>query len=274
MVELAELKSISYPEQVFEGKSSVLQPDEAQPNEKNGVVRAKFCDYETLVRYDWRNGEVWAKCTCQKYADLEPCEHIVSVFVNYAKSLKPQKKEEPTAKKDEIDEFLEERAKKEQKAKAIRKFAPQQAEQALIIKADDLDEQLAIKEFVEGTEPLVYRIKTSRGERLILSIRGWTQAMLYQGNIEIVDVKFEEVGGKSIAKAIVRDTARNIVQIGIAERYTNNEFKWTTLASKAIRNALKKVISPKYEQLVIQEALNANLVIDLSLKDLREVAEP
>jgi hypothetical protein len=190
---------------------------------------------------------------------------MVSLFHNFAKHMKKSVKERDEKKTDESK-------RKSQVEKAIKKY--QRQEQQLILKADDLDEQLAIKEFVEGTEPLVYRIKTSRGERLILSIRGWTQAMLYQGNIEIVDVKFEEVGGKSIAKAIVRDTARNIVQIGIAERYTNNEFKWTTLASKAIRNALKKVISPKYEQLVIQEALNANLVIDLSLKDLREVAEP
>jgi len=104
-------------------------------------------------------------------------------------------------------------------------------------------------------------------------MRGWTQAMLYQGNIEIVDVRFEEVGGKPVAKAVVRDLARNITQIGIAERYTNKQFMWTTLASKAIRNALKKVISPAYEQRVIKEAKEANLVLDLSLADIREVAE-
>ena len=180
------------------------------------------------------------------------------------------------------ENLKEKRRQEEQKKKAINAFEQAKArseELKLIIKADELDEELAIKEYVEGTEPLVYRIqwkdkKGEKRERLVLSIRGWTQAMLYQGNIEIVDVRFEEVGGKSSAKAIVRDTARNVTQIGIAERYTNEEFKWTTLASKAIRNALKKVISPVFEQRVIQEALEANLVIDLSLRELREVSEP
>ena len=147
-------------------------------------------------------------------------------------------------------------------------------------KLDDLDEQIAIKEYVSGSAPLVYEIKTKdkrTGEELIryeLSIRGWVQAMLYQGNIEIVDVKFEEVGGKVIAKAIVRDTARNIQTMGFAERASNKEFFYTTLASKAIRNALKKIISPSFEQKVIKEAMDAQLVLTLTPKDFREATTP
>jgi len=300
---MKNLKPISYPETVFEGKASVLQPDDVKVDDTSGTVTARFGDYETLVRYDWKNSEVWGKCTCERYADLEPCEHIVTAFLNFAKHIprsavrdvgqapdwfgeKKLKKEiEEKAKEAEkklAENLKEKRRQEEQKKKAINAFEQAKArseELKLIIKADELDEELAIKEYVEGTEPLVYRIqwkdkKGEKRERLVLSIRGWTQAMLYQGNIEIADVRFEEVGGKSIAKAIVRDTARNVTQIGIAERYTNDEFKWTTLASKAIRNALKKVISPAFEQRVIQEALEANLVIDLSLRELREVSEP
>lgn len=259
---LSDLKPINYPEDVFKDKTSNLESDTLTVDFKTGAVMAKFGEIETLVRYDKDNAEVWGKCTCAQYSDLEPCEHIIAVFLKQSNS-EQQKPQTP----------------REAKQKAIQKIANMhskpatpdaQTEQLLVLKADDMDEEIAIKEYIEGSEPLVYRI----GNKLVLSIRGWTQAMLYQGNIEIVDVRFDEVGGKSIAKAIVRDTQRNITQIGIAERFTNTEFKWTTLASKAIRNALKKIISPAVEQRVIKEALEANQVIDLRIADLREVGMP
>lgn len=46
--------------------------------------------------------------------------------------------------------------------------------------------------------------------------------------------------------------------VGTAERVSpgrmGEEFKYTVLASKAIRNALKHIIEPKYLQMVIAEA--------------------
>ncbi len=160
------------------------------------------------------------------------------------------------------------------KKKAMNMVKSAKTELQLIKKLDDLDEQIAIREHVAGATPLVYEIKTKTGVKYELSIRGWTQAMLYQGNIEIVDIKFEQIGDKTVAKAIVRDTARNIQTIGIAERVSNKEYFYTTLASKAIRNALKKIISPAFEQRVIKEAQEAKLVLTLTPQDIREVAEP
>jgi len=285
-VNLSDYETVSYPIAAFQGKTSNIEEDSSKVDQKTGAIIAKFGDVETLVKLDSTGEVVWARCTCGNYADLEPCEHIVAV---YNKHIKDKVAEEESEKKDankpkEPHEDVE--GQEEAKKKVIQRIVGMQkqqqgldTEQQLILKADDMDEEIAIKEYIEGSEPLVYRIKTSRGQKLTLSIRGWAQAMLYQGNIEIVDVKFEEVGGKSIAKAIVRDTRRNIQQIGIAERYTREEFKWTTLASKAIRNALKKIISPTIEQRVIREALEAKQVIDLSITDLlkgspREAASP
>jgi len=287
---LSDFDTISYPIAVFQGKTSDIKEDSFKVDPKTGAIIAKFGDVETLVRYDSKHAEVWARCTCGNYADLEPCEHIVAVYNKHIRAkvaeeeaeAESESEEESANKPKEPHEKSQEEAKKKvlQKMTAMQKQQQgQDPEQQLILKADDMDEEIAIKEYLEGSEPLVYRIKTSKGQKLVLSIRGWTQAMLYQGNIEIVDVKFEEVNGKSIAKAIVRDTRRNIQQIGIAERYTREEFKWTTLASKAIRNALKKIISPTIEQRVIIEALEAKQVIDLSITDLlkgspREAASP
>ncbi len=135
-------------------------------------------------------------------------------------------------------------------------------DQELILKVDDMDEELAIKETIEGVEPLVYTIQTKEGTKHVLSIRGWIQAMMIQGNIK-VDVEFEEVGGKIIAKATGVDTKHNVSISAIAERYTRDEFKFTTLASKAVRNALKKLVLPAIEQKVIEEALTAKRVIIL-----------
>ncbi|MHC1602378.1 MAG: hypothetical protein ACXQS4_04015, partial [Methermicoccaceae archaeon] len=132
---------------------------------------------------------------------------------------------------------------------------------------DSLDEQLIIEEEVLGAEPLVYRIPTKQGHKHILSMRGWVQAMLLQKNIVVEDIDFRTtVEGKDIAVARVKDLARNVSVMGVAERVgASSEFKWTVLASKATRNALKKLISPKYEHEVIAAALKQEheLVLDL-----------
>jgi len=131
---------------------------------------------------------------------------------------------------------------------------------------DDLDEQLILEEEVLGAEPLVYRIPTKQGHRHVLSMRGWVQAMLLQKNILVEDIDFKVVNGKDIAVARVKDTARNVSVMGIAERVgASQEFKWTVLASKATRNALKKLISPKFEHAVIAAALKREheLVLDM-----------
>ncbi len=270
-VSLSELKAFPYLLPVVEKMSEgqLIQPEEVKPYNGLGAYLGKFSDAECLVRIDEKNGEVWGKCTCLQYDEGKPCVHIASMFfylrqndggeVEKSKSTETKPKETPEEGKKRAINFVKN---------------AQTTELQIVKKLDDLDEQIAIKEYVAGSVPLVYEIPTKNGTRFELSIRGWVQAMLYQGNIEIEDVKFEEIGGKVVAKAFVVDKAHNVKVVGIAERASNQDFFYTTLASKAIRNALKKVISPAFEQRVIKEAIESKLVLTLKPSDIREVAPP
>lgn len=130
-------------------------------------------------------------------------------------------------------------------------------EQILVQKADELDEELIIKEHIEGSEPLVYKI----GDKYVLSIAGLFEASRRYGNIEIVDAKTEREGNKIIGKAWVFDRNKNNKIIGIAERYTNQEFYITTLVNKAIRNALRRVVPRKILDEVMKEGLEAKSIL-------------
>ena len=271
-VSLSELKAFPYPLPIVEkmGEGRLIQPEEVKDGDGTGIKLGKFGDAECLVRVDMKNNEVWGKCTCLGYDESKPCVHIASMFfhlrqndggeVEKSKSTETRPKETPEEGKKRAINFV--------------RNAQNQVELQIIKKIDDLDEQIAIKEYVAGSVPLVYEIPSRNGKKFELSIRGWVQAMLYQGNIEIEDVKFEEIGGKVVAKAFVVDKAHNVKVVGIAERASNQDFFYTTLASKAIRNALKKIISPAFEQRVIKEAMDSKLVLTLKPSDFREVAPP
>ncbi|WP_456327120.1 hypothetical protein, partial [Archaeoglobus sp.] len=239
-MELAKLEAKAYPLLLFEGvrekeKDKLLEPAEIQNT--NGIITAKFGDVTTQVRVDTKNAEVWGRCTCKQYLE-QPCIHIKSLAVHQLESKRESDEEEEDEEEDTFTEYLlkqdaEKIAKealgngkavvaKVEPAVVTSKDTPElgkkramnliksarTTELQLIKKLDDLDEQIAIKDYVAGSAPLVYEIKTKNGVKYELSIRGWIQAMLYQGNIEIVDVKFEQIGDKTVAKAIVRDTAR------------------------------------------------------------------
>jgi len=130
-------------------------------------------------------------------------------------------------------------------------------EQILIKKADDLDERLIIEEHVEGTEPLVYQIK----DKYTPSIAGIFEACRRTGNIKIEDGKLEKEDNKTVGKAWVRDMKNNNVIFGVAERYTNEEYKVTTLINKAIRNALRRAVPKKTLDEVVKEGLEAKSVL-------------
>jgi len=287
---LSELKAFPYPllivEKMTEGQ--IIQPEEIK-NVNGDIKLGKFPDCETLIRIDEKNNEVWGKCTCLQYDEGRPCVHIASMFFHLRQNDGGDKEDEPGVVEKIIKGELPDISKsaivtkvepakdtpEEGKKRAmdfVRNAQSQATELQIIKKIDDLDEQIAIKEYVAGSVPLVYEIPSRNGKKFELSIRGWVQAMLYQGNVEIEDVKFEEIGGKVVAKAFVVDKAHNVKVVGIAERVSNQDFFYTTLASKAIRNALKKIISPAFEQRVIKEAIESKLV--LTLRDLREVAPP
>jgi|GEM_PF-6322326 len=168
--------------------------------------------------------------------------------------------------KDEFKKLKEEErmenAKKEVIERVNSKAGTLTIDEAVIL-ADKYDE-LLIEEQVLGAKPLVYEIKTSKGVQYVLSWEGLTEAMLRQGNIKVIDVEFEEVAGKLIAKARVVDLKRNVEMLGVAEAYSNEKFKLTTLASKAIRNALRKVVSNVYQQQIIKEAKSVKSIIALT----------
>jgi len=130
----------------------------------------------------------------------------------------------------------------------------------VIEKMDSLDEDLMLLDEANEHLPLAYTYpdKKTGKEKIILSWAGIVKAMRMQGNIEVEPPTFQEVNGKIIATCKVRDLKRNIVMVGTAERVSpgrmGEEFKYTVLASKAIRNALKHIIEPKYLQMVIAEA--------------------
>jgi len=132
----------------------------------------------------------------------------------------------------------------------------------IAIQADDIDEMLITEQY-KGAAPLVFYIKVfnkeKRKEELKkeLSWEGITECARRQGNIEVMEVHYEKVDerGKKIAKARVKDLSKNLVMVGTAERArAGGSFYYTVLASKAIRNALKKIISPAIKQQVIKEA--------------------
>ena len=290
-VSLSELKAFPYLLPVVEKMSEgqLIQPEEVEPYNGLGAYLGKFSDAECLVRIDEKNGEVWGKCTCLQYDEGKPCVHIASMFFHLRQNDGGKDAEDEP---EEVEKIIKGDLPDISKSAIVTKVVPadtpeegkkraidfvkksQATELQIVKKLDDLDEQIAIKEYVAGSVPLVYEIPSRNGKKFELSIRGWVQAMLYQGNIEIEDVKFEEVGGKIVAKAFVIDKAHNIKVVGIAERASNQDFFYTTLASKAIRNALKKIISPAFEQRVIKEAIESKLVLTLKPSDIREVAPP
>ena len=138
-------------------------------------------------------------------------------------------------------------------------------EEEIVKRVDELDEKIILREYHVGQTPLIYRIFTGKDRyNIVLSIRGWTEAALLQKNIIVESVEYYTVKDKIIAIAWAKDVVRNFRTAGIAERTTSKEFELTTLGHKAIRNALKNLVSPEYEKKVIDMALSASAVIDLS----------
>jgi len=157
----------------------------------------------------------------------------------------------------------------EEKVEKARQEAKAMLKGTVVDEAEKLDEIMILEKWIEGTEPLIYKIPTKRGERKILSVKGYVQAALMQGHIEVISIDFEMVRDRLIAIAKVRDIKHNLTMTGIAERYFNEEYKYTILARKAVRNALKNIIKPEIEQRIIAEAerLNSGIL-------LKEAATP
>ena len=169
--------------------------------------------------------------------------------------------EEKNAGKKPAEEIIAERYKMEGR-EAAQKVLKKRREEigdhgtTLITTADDMDEAIMTEQLV-GVTPLVYHI----GDKLELSWKGLTRAARKQQNLHILEVVVIEEAGRLVGKAKARDVKNNVEMVGVADRYTSEEFKYVTLASKAIRNALKKLIDPVVEQEVIKEAETAESIV-------------
>ena len=281
-MKLADLDTFLYfPEDFTKGdvisKAKMVSPTEARSidGENKTIIIAKFDDCETKLIVDRRTGHVRGACTCLDYDKGKPCMHIACLFEEFGKGAIEQKVA-PTKKqrvfreegKAEGSEGTAENSEDVDKSKAI-ESARQMLESKAVEKAERIDELIILEEWVEGSEPLIYTIPTKKGEKIILSVKGYVQAALMQGHIEVLDVEFKEINDRLVAIAKVRDKQHDLIMTGVAERYFNEEYKYTILARKAVRNALKNIIKPEIEQLVIKEAKRLN-----SMLDLREAATP
>jgi len=121
--------------------------------------------------------------------------------------------------------------------------------------------------------PMIYEFKDSKGQsRTVVSWNGYIKAARLQGNIRVEFLGFDKVGDRVIAKAKAIDLKQNIEIPAVASRLPKStEFTYEILASKAIRNALKKVIDPDILAKVIEHAKKMQSVKEVQLK---EVASP
>jgi len=121
--------------------------------------------------------------------------------------------------------------------------------------------------------PMIYEFKDSKGQsRTVVSWNGYIKAARLQGNIKVELLGFDRVGDRVIAKAKAIDLKQNIEIPAVASRLPKStEFTYEILASKAIRNALKKVIDPDILAKVIEHAKKMQSVKEVQLK---EVASP
>jgi len=267
-VNIQDLKHFLYlPKDLDKQASSVVL--QADLKETRGSVKIAECEGYTV----WMNiirDSVYAKCTCLRYEKDKPCVHILALWKELRQADKSSFNQQ-TAKDKPINQTKAVKAAKE-------KFKP---EKELILLADAIDEKLILNEWDGDAEPLIYHYKIwdkkakQYKTKITLSMSGWTLAMHKQGSIEVLDVVFEELKKGTIAKAKVRDLMAKNTVIGVAERYNSEEFKYTVLASKAIRNALKKLINPIIVQNVIRYAKQSDkTVVDLTMADLRESTTP
>ncbi len=160
------------------------------------------------------------------------------------------------------------------KDKVNRMLGTEQAKLSEIQIVDDMDEDLIIKEKVEGTDALVYKIK----DKYYLSIQGVMYAALRRGNIHIVTVDIRKFGDKEVGYCEAMDLKRNVKIAAIAERYTNEQYKVTTLINNFKKQEKKREYDHFAEKIVEhfhKDVKERNLAINLEtyveIRKLREL---
>jgi len=289
-MEVTKLQAKAFPLHFFRSipADQVIEPDDVQ--EKDSIVTANFGDVTTQIKVDLKNAEVWGRCTCQQYFE-QPCIHIKSLAVYRLEQLENEPEQDETLEEQVIEEDVKKLVENGKaivaEVKPAPKLTPQSAAKTVVGKvnqileikaaeiADRLDEeQMKILDLTDWSEdvPLVYEIKfrTKHGEvtRHIISWNGLIMACNMQGGIQVEDVKFAKTpDGKDCAIAVAVNMRTGVRMVGISTKYNNEEFKWETLASKAIRNAVKKVVDPQYIQQVIEYAKERKALKSISLRE-------
>ena len=282
---------------VEESKANVLDVevlkkvgDPSQP--RTFFIRAKVLGFQVGMRMGVAN-EVRAKCECKDYKN-GPCIHIAATWVKAYKPMVqdyiklPEKSLEEKAKEaaEELEDLLEEKKAEvkpldekltEKVTEAVKASGKAQqliarSEKEAIELVDELDEKIILGKY-QGGEPLIYKIKTKEGTRIVLSAKGYAECLRRYGNVHVLDVKFTEISGQLACMVFVRDLRRNNVVVGVATRIAgaSEDFRLPLLYRKAFRNALKNIIPYHIEQQVIEEALKAESWIEVPI---REVVEP
>jgi len=172
----------------------------------------------------------------------------------------------------DVDEKLSKKVTEAIKASGKAQKLVAKSEEEAVKLVDELDEKIILGKY-QGGEPLIYKIKTKEGTRIVLSAKGYAECLRRYGNVHVLDVKFTEISGQLACMVFVRDLRRNNVVVGVATRIAgaSEDFRLPLLYRKAFRNALKNIIPYHIEQQVIEEALKAESWIEVPI---REVVEP
>lgn len=230
--------------------------------------------------------EIDATCECETYKNANLCIHIAYALkkcYNFetnrfdipelGKMLEAIVEAKPI--ESEKEKVMEEKAEeKEAKGKEVearvQKLIEKEDEEVVKL-VDELDVRQIIVSLAGEYEdlPMIYEFTDGSGQtRTIVSWNGYIKAARLQGNIKLEFLGFEEHAGKLIAKAKAVDLKRNIEVTAIASRLPKkSEFTHEILASKAMRNALKKILDPDILAKVIEHARKMKSVKELSLRE-------
>lgn len=241
--------------------------------------------------------EYAASCECEYFKHKKRvCKHIAKVMyeARYKSAFEIPEMEE--LQEEDIDEMLEETEKvaeelgferADEKAKKtaerVQKIIDKD-EQAVIL-MDKMDEEMMLKLDIgwmaEEEYPLLYEfereVKLKDGSKKIELVRqltwaGWIMAARLQGNIKVEPAKFERLkDGTVIASAFATDLEKNVTMPGQSTKIYGKRYVYEVLSSKAIRNALKRVIDPTIVEQVVEYAKKRNAIKRL---EFREVAVP
>jgi len=247
-VNFVELE-ISRKDVLSEAKKTELYTVEKIEDGKWKVVSPDGNEYDVAI-LEIEEPRYFASCTCEHFIHRRKlCKHIAKVLKE-SYDVSEDRFAVPKYSRKEVEVV-------DEKKVADKKVADKKAEemQVLLI-ADKEDEKIAeelglITPDASSLEnyPLIYTFTDKTGkEHKFLSLAGWIKAARIQGNIEVRIDKIIEHGGKTAVVAVAKDLRRNVEMPGLSSRSTREEFELEILASKAIRNALKKIIDPSIVQ--------------------------